>query len=342
MRPSFHPFSSLVSFITFFTPRCSLAELLCRSSSFAKSVFFCNSGTEANEGALKFARKVTKQLSPDKTHFVSFYGGFHGRSMGALSVTANPKYQDPFRPLIPGVEHLKLNDLPALSKTITDHTSAVIVEPIQGEGGINMPTVGFLQELRERCTRKNVVLIFDEIQCGMGRTGKLWAHEHAGVTPDILTVAKALGNGYPIGAILVNERVTEALKYGDHGSTFAGQPLACALGLTVLSKINRPSFLQHVTEVGQNFRRGVEALGSPLVREVRGRGLILGIDIDLAKAGIKDLSPLTQSFSDKGVVLLTAGESVLRVVPPLIITKKEVDEALQVFKQVFSEFPAKA
>jgi len=316
----------------------SLAEQLCQSTSFAKAVFFCNSGTEANEGALKFARKVTRQLNPDKADFVSFYGGFHGRSMGALSVTANPKYQEPFRPLIPGVQHLKLNNLPALSKAVTERTSAVIVEPIQGEGGINMPTRDFLLELRDLCTKKDVLLIFDEIQCGMGRTGKLWAHEHAGVTPDILTVAKALGNGFPIGAILVNERVAEALKYGDHGSTFAGQPLACALGLTVLGKINKPGFLEHVTSIGDYFRKGIERLGHPLVREVRGRGLILGVDIDLAKAGVKDLSPLTLSFAKKGVVLLTAGESVLRIVPPLIITKKEIDEALEVFKVVLGEF----
>jgi len=282
-----------------------------------------------------------QKISDDKIEYISFLGGFHGRSLGSLSVTANSKYQDPYRPLIPGVKHVKLNDLPGVTSLLSEKTSAVIVEPIQGEGGVNVATKDFLLELRHLCTKYDSLLIFDEIQCGMGRTGKLWCYEHAGVVPDMMTIAKALGNGYPIGAILVNEKVTKALQFGDHGSTFGGQPLATQLGNTVLRHIANEKFLANVHELGEYFKSKLQNMGTKLVTEVRGKGLIMGIEVDLKNAGLTDLTSIIQKLAERGLVAITAGSNVIRIVPPLIITKSQIDFAVSVFQSIFAELPTK-
>ncbi len=312
-------------------PHVELAALLCQKS-FADRVLFCNSGAEANEGALKFARKVAYEKGlKDKTEIVAFTGAFHGRTMGALSVTPRDKYQDPYRPLIGGTVIAEFNDLDSAKAAIGPQTAGVIVEPIQGEGGINPATTEFLHGLRQLCDEYDVVLIFDEIQCGVGRTGHLWAYEGYGVTPDILTVAKPLAGGLPIGAILVTEAVGSAIHPGDHGSTFAGGPLVTAAAKVVLERVSQPAFLAHVSEVGTYLMERLEEINSPHITEVRGQGLISGIELDIP-AG-----PLVGHGYEQGLLLVNAGPNVLRFVPPLIVEKEHVDSMIEKLTVMLSE-----
>jgi predicted acetylornithine/succinylornithine family transaminase len=305
-------------------PHVELAARLV-DNSFADRVYYCNSGTEANEAAIKFARKWARSQGRDgRTGIVAFEGGFHGRTIGALSVTAKARYRDPFAPLMPGVTFAPFNDLAAAAEAVTREVCAVIVEPIQGEGGVRPAEHGFLQGLRRLCDEQNVLLIMDEVQCGLGRTGTLWAHEGYGVAPDVMTIAKPLAGGLPIGATLVTEEVARVMEPGDHGSTFAAGPLVCRAAQVVVDRINRPGFLAAVQANGAHLRARLETLRSAKLVEVRGAGLLLGIEFSVP------VKPLISAAAEQGVLLISAGENVLRLCPPLIVTRAQLDRAVDV------------
>lgn len=297
----------------------------------ASKVFICNSGSEANEAAIKFARKVGKVRNPSGTQheIVSFQNSFHGRTMGSLSATPNPKYQKPFAPMIPGFRYGTYNDIAGINDLVTENTCGVLIEPIQGEGGINVATPEFLQSLRARCNEVAAVLVYDEIQCGLSRTGQLWAHGNLppSAQPDILTTAKALGNGFPIGATIVSEEVAKCIITGDHGTTFGGNPLACRLAHHIFTRLSDPDLQKAVLEKEQTFRKGFETLQQrfpDLVREVRGRGLILGLQLTI------DPTPIVTAARERGLLVITCGINTLRFVPPLIISEREIQEGLAI------------
>jgi acetylornithine/N-succinyldiaminopimelate aminotransferase len=317
-------------------PHAELARSLVEYS-FADRVFFCNSGTEAVEGALKFARKYARHMSlqgrSDKTAIVAFSGSFHGRTMGALSTTAPEKYRAPFEPLIPGVRFVPFNDPDAAEAAIGDDVCAVIVEPVQGEGGIHPAQATFLARLRAACDRSGALLIFDEVQCGMGRTGHLWAHQFYDVTPDVMALAKPLANGLPIGAVLVTQPVADALEVGDHGSTFAGGALICRLASVVLERVSQPAFLAAVREKGEHLADRLSALvrTSPLAREARGRGLMWGVECQV------EASSVIAAGYRHGVLVCAAGPNVVRLLPPLTISHAELDELVDGLEAAFEE-----
>lgn len=297
----------------------------------ATHTFICNSGSEANEAAIKFARKVGKSVSPDKPkhEFVSFHNSFHGRTMGSLSATPNPKYQTPFSPMVPGFKYGKFNDVNAVNDLVTEETCGVIIEPIQGEGGVNVATPEFLLALRKRCTEVGSVLIYDEIQCGLGRTGTFWAH--AGYPkeshPDIVTTAKALGNGFPIGATIVNDFVCDHIKTGDHGTTFGGNPLGSRVASYILSRLSSPEILDSVPMKSALFRKHFESLQQRFpehISEVRGQGLILGLQLDA------DPTPIITAARERGLLIISCGTNTLRFVPPLVITEAEIEEGMAI------------
>ncbi|MEW6580635.1 MAG: aspartate aminotransferase family protein [Chloroflexota bacterium] len=312
-------------------PHADLAEMLCQGS-FADKVYFCNSGTEAVEAAIKFARKSAREtFGPGKTDLVAFSGSFHGRTAGALALTAREKYQAPFRPLMPGVTFAPFNDSAAAEKLIGPQTCAVFVEPVQGEGGIHAATSEFLGTLRALCDRYGALLVFDEIQCGMGRTGKLWAHEHFGVKPDMMTLAKALGGGLPIGATLLTDPVAQALAPGDHGSTFAGGPVVCRAAQVVLRRVSDAAFLARVTALGTRLVERLRDLHSPHIREVRGLGLMVGVELDI------EVAPLIKAGYAHGVIMINAGPQVLRLLPPLIVEEAHIDQFAEVLGTILHE-----
>ncbi|KAK4038963.1 pyridoxal phosphate-dependent transferase [Parachaetomium inaequale] len=300
----------------------------------ATSVFICNSGSEANEAGIKFARKVAKTLDPSgaKHEIVSFRNAFHGRTMGALSATPNPKYQAPFAPMVPGCRVGDLNDIASLPSLITPATCSVIVEPIQGEGGVQVASDAFLVALAARCREVGAVLHFDEIQCGLARTGSFWAHSHLPkeAHPDIVTTAKALGNGFPIGATLVNARVAEKIKVGDHGTTFGGNPLACRLAVRIVERLADPKLQEGVRVKGEVFREGFERLRGMfpgLVQEVRGKGLILGVQLS------EDPTGIVKAARERGLLVITAGTNTLRFVPSLVMSEGEIREGLGILEE---------
>jgi predicted acetylornithine/succinylornithine family transaminase len=302
-------------------PHARLARDLCQSS-FADRVFFCNSGAEANEGALKFARKWARANGhTDKTGYVAFSGSFHGRTMGALSVTATEKYRAPFEPLIPGVTFAEFNNLESAKAAINEKTCAVIVEPVQGEGGVTPGDPDFLTGLRALCDEAGALLIVDEVQCGLGRTGALWAHEGYGFKPDIMTLAKPLAGGLPMGAILLTQAVADMLEPGDHGSTFAAGPLVCAVAHAVFNHINTPEFLEQVKANGDYLAAKLqnEVAKSPLIASVRGKGLMWGL-ISVPPAG-----DIVAEARKHGLIILVAGANVVRLLPPLTIKQSEID-----------------
>lgn len=312
-------------------PHAELAQRLVEHA-FADRVFFCNSGSEANETALKFARKYARRDgAEDKTGIVAFSGGFHGRTMGALSATARVKYQEPFAPLVPGVTFADFNDLDAAAQAIGDDTCAVIVEPLQGEGGIHPATAEFLHGLRDLCDRHDALLIFDEVQCGLGRSGRLWAYELYDVAPDMMTLAKPLAGGLPIGTTLVKEAVAQVIRPGDHGSTFGAGPLVCRAAQVVFDRVSQPSFLAGVREKGRHLLSRLADMDSPKVTEVRGRGLLVGVELD------RPVKPLLAAARQRGVLVINAGENVLRLCPPLIIDKDEIDTAVEVIAECLKE-----
>jgi acetylornithine/N-succinyldiaminopimelate aminotransferase len=301
-----------------------LAALLCEHS-FADRVFFGNSGAEANETAIKLARKWAKMHgSSDRGDIISMRGGFHGRTLATVTATAQEKYHHGFEPLPGGFKYVAFNDLKALERAIDSRTAGVLVEPIQGEGGINVPDDGYLPGLRKLCDEAGIALILDEIQTGMGRTGKLWAYEHSGITPDIMTVAKALANGVPIGATLATEDVAQAFTPGTHGSTFGGNPLATAVGVTVFSTLIEDKLAERAGRVGKVMIQAFEAIRAKhpkAVKEVRGRGLLAGFDL------VPPVGDVVAACRERGLLVLTAGDNMLRVAPALIVTEKEVAEA---------------
>jgi predicted acetylornithine/succinylornithine family transaminase len=304
-------------------PQAHLAQKLCESS-FADRVFFCNSGAEANEGAFKFARKWAHDgFGPEKHAIVAFTGAFHGRTFGALTATPREKYQAPFRPLLPGVRIAPFNDLAGAEAVMGDDVCAVIVEPVQGEGGVHPVTPEFLRGLRALCDRHNALLIFDEVQCGLGRTGALWAHQSYGVTPDLLTAAKPLAGGLPMGAVLMTQAVADVMHPGDHGSTFAASPLVASAALAVLARVNQPEFLKDVADKGIYLRERLEELNSPHIVEVRGRGLMVGADLDIPA------NDLVTAGYRQGLLLVNAGPNTLRLVPPLVITRDEINQLIE-------------
>jgi acetylornithine/N-succinyldiaminopimelate aminotransferase len=312
-------------------PAGELASWLVENS-FADRVFFCNSGAEANEGALKFARRWARGAGGEgKTEIVAMRGGFHGRTLGALSVTDRPDYQDPFRPLVPGVRFCEAGDEAAAAELITaGRTAAVIIEPLRAEGGVLPVEPGFLRRLRELCDGADALLIFDEVQVGLGRMGTLWAHEQTGVVPDLMTLAKPLAGGLPMGAILLTERVASALEPGDHASTFGGGPLVASAALAVCRKVGDPAFLAEVRRKGAAIagRLGALMLASDRVTAVRGAGMIWGVELRE-----KPASEVVARALDLGLVLCTAGPTVVRLVPPLTLSDEELDKGLTILEE---------
>ncbi|CAH2352478.1 acetylornithine aminotransferase, mitochondrial [[Candida] railenensis] len=305
----------------------------------AQRVFLCNSGTEANEAALKFGRKYGKQFSDSKTEIITFQNAFHGRSLGALSVTPNPKYQQPFSPLIPGVHVADAKDITSVEKLISkEKTCAVIIEPIQGEGGVSTIDTEFLIALKKLCEKNDVLLIYDEIQCGLGRSGKLWAHGFLPkeAHPDILTMAKALGNGFPIGATMITEKVEQALKVGDHGTTYGGNPLGARIGSYVVDQVSDADFLAKVEEKSDKFVKGLNKIAQKYpskILEVRGKGLLLGLQFDSSV----DPGKIATICRENGLIVITAGMNVLRLVPALNIDNEAIENGLEILSKAIDE-----
>ncbi len=309
-------------------PHVRLARRLVEQS-FADKVFFANSGAEANEGAIKFARKYARTHHGEgKTVIVAFDGAFHGRTMGALALTPRPHYQDPFKPLMPDVRILPFNDVAAVQEGVDEQVAAVIVEPVQGEGGIRPADPAFLRALRDRTREVDALLIFDEVQCGLGRTGYLWAHEYYGITPDVLTVAKPLAGGLPMSAILMTQAVADVMEPGDHATTFGGGAVVSAVAEYVVSRLSDPAFLAHVRERGEQLLARLRALDDPRIVEIRGRGLMVGVEFS------EDVAPFVARAPEHGLLLINAGPRVIRLVPPLTISEEEVDTAVDRFARL--------
>jgi len=309
-----------------------LKKLFAIAPSALRKAFLCNSGAESVEAALKIARRAT-----GKTDVVAFVGAYHGKTFGALSGTWNARYRIPFQPLVPGFTHVPYGKTDAVSSAITDKTAAVIVEPIQGEGGIKVPPTDFLKELRELCDKKNILLIFDEVQTGFGRTGKNFACEHSGVTPDILCLAKAVGGGLPLGVTLAKEGIMASMKRGEHSSTFGGNPLVCAAGSAAIDVLVEENLAERASTLGQYLMERLEETHGKysLIREVRGMGLMIGVE---CRFDIYNVLVGTQS---KGVIILDAGRNILRFLPPLVITREQLDRAATVVDEVIGEENAK-
>ena len=305
-----------------------LAEKLAESS-FADRVFFCNSGAEANEGAFKMARRWARAQSPAKHEILSLRGAFHGRLFGTLAATDRPQYRMPFRPLAGGVS-IAERDLGELEAVLNpDTVAAVIVEPVQGEGGVRVLSAEFLQGLRALTQERNVLLILDEIQCGYGRTGTFWAYEQTGITPDLLTTAKPMAGGLPMGAILMTQAVADAIQPGDHGTTFGGGPFVASVALHVFDRLHAPSMLRHVTENGAWLGEALRTLAdsSQKVRAVRGIGFLWGIDVTDAARDV------VARALDAGLLVCSAGEHTIRLVPPLVTTRAELERGLRLLAQ---------
>lgn len=314
-------------------PQVELAAELTRLS-FADKVFFANSGAEANEAAIKLARKVSKDRYGDgRFHIVTMKDSFHGRTMATLSATGQEKVHKGFEPLVEGFVFAEFNSIPSVQHAITDRTCAVMVEPIQGEGGINFPDPGYLAGLKALCRERGLLLIFDEVQVGMGRTGTLFAHEHEGVTPDIMTLAKALGNGLPIGAMLTTDEAAASFVPGTHASTFGGTPLVTSAALQVLRLISDPAFLDGVQQKGSYFMDALRALRSrhEVIKDVRGRGLMIGMELN--RPGQK----IVERCLEEGFIINCTHDTVLRFVPPLIVTEGEIDRLIQILDAILSE-----
>ena len=311
-------------------PQIHLAKLLC-DHSFADRVFFCNSGAEANEAALKLVRKYAKErYASDRYEVIATRNAFHGRTFATVTATGQEKYQHGFEPLVPGFKHVPYNDLRAMERAIDNRTAALIVEPIQGEGGVIVPDDDYLPGLRKLCDASGALLILDEIQTGVGRTGTLWAYEHSGIEPDVMTLAKALANGVPIGAMLTREEVARALGPGTHGSTFGGTPFVTSVALATLQTVLGEKIPDRAARIGRHLVDGLRdvARRHPAVREVRGRGLLIGVELTQA-AG-----PLVDACREAGLLVLSAGEKVLRLTPPLIVGEPECDRALEIIDRV--------
>ncbi len=320
-----------VSNLYYTRPQVDLARLLVENS-FADRVFFCNSGAEANEAALKLARRYSYEKFGANRHvIVSMTNSFHGRTMATLSATGQAKIQIGYDPLLSGFRFVPFNDVEALEQAVDASVCAVMLEPIQGEGGVVCSDPDYLKRVRGLCDERGVLLIFDEVQVGMGRTGRLFAHEHYGITPDIMTLAKALGNGLPIGAMLATEALSPAFGPGSHATTFGGTPLLTAVSRAVVSSLLKDGWIAHAEKVGAYFKERLEGLGRKydLVKEVRGLGLILGMELKRPGA------PVVTACLKEGFLINCAHETVLRFVPPLIVQKDEVDHLVAALDRIF-------
>jgi acetylornithine aminotransferase/acetylornithine/N-succinyldiaminopimelate aminotransferase len=312
-------------------PQAELARELCRHS-FADRVFFCNSGAEANEAAIKLVRRYGGEWLGGKYAILSTYNSFHGRTLATLTATGQEKVRAGYDPLPPGFRQVPYNDLSAMESAMDEKTAAILVEPIQGEGGVVVPEDGYLKGLRELCDRKGILLVFDEVQVGMGRTGKLFAYEHFGVEPDIMTLAKAIGGGLPLGAMLANEKVAKSFVPGAHATTFGGNPLACSVGLAVLKTLLKDRLLNNCVKMGKLLMDGLESIGRrfSFVRQVRGKGLIVGMELEQEGKGIVD-----ECLKEGLLINCTAGK-VLRFLPPLTVGEKEIDKGLSILEKVLA------
>lgn len=314
-------------------PQIKLAKLLVGHSC-ADKVFFCNSGAEANEAAIKLVRKYAKDHGvPEKYEIITTYGSFHGRTLATLSATGQEKFQKGFEPLVPGFKHVPFNDIEALIRAITRHTCAVMLEPIQGEAGIKMPVEGYLNRVRQVCDEYGLLLILDEVQTGMGRTGKFFAYEHFDIEPDIMTLAKGLGGGVAIGAMLAKDTVAQSFQPGTHAATFGGNPLACAAAIATIETLLEDGFiLDNCRRMGKYFMKNLERLKKEfpsLIAEIRGLGLMIGVELTKPCASIVELC------IEKGVLINCTGGNVLRFTPPLIVTEREIDHLIEVLEDVF-------
>jgi predicted acetylornithine/succinylornithine family transaminase len=308
----------------FTQPQVELAQRLVELS-FPSRVFLCNSGAEANEAAIKIARKWGARNRDGAFEIITTTGSFHGRTLATVTAGGQPRYSDPFKPLPGGFLHVAYNDIDAIESATTDKTVAVMLEPVMGEIGIVPAAPGYLKRVREWCDKKNLLLILDEVQTGLGRTGRWFAHQHAGITPDVMTLAKGLGGGIPIGACLANSRA-DVFEPGDHGSTFGGNPLACAAAATVLQVIGRDGLVGHAAEMGELLNASIGDLGA---KEVRGVGLMQAFEFEEAKA-----KPFQQACLEAGLIVNAVDDHSIRLVPPLIITAKEIDRAHEVMHKV--------
>ena len=297
------------------------------AASFADKVFFCNSGGEANEAAFKFARRYARTIGDgEKYEFVALKNSFHGRLFGTLAATDRPSYRAPFEPLMPGVRFVMPDDFEGAANAVSRaRTAGIIVEPVQGEGGVKPLDPKFLQHLRELATANDAVLIFDEVQCGVGRTGSLFAYEQTGVTPDIVTLAKPLAGGLPMGATLVNEKIAASIKPGDHATTFGGGPLVSMVACAVLDTISQPEFLAEVRRKGAKLGAALGKFGN-----ARGAGLMWGVELP------QPVAPFVAAAFEKGLLITSSGENMIRLLPPLIISDAEIDEGIEILQQVLS------
>jgi predicted acetylornithine/succinylornithine family transaminase len=306
-----------------------LAQLLIENS-FANKVFFCNSGAEANEGAFKFARRWARERGAAKHEIVSLRGACHGRLFGTLAVTDRPGYRQPFRPLAGGfsISERDIDDLSLVLKS--DTTAALIIEPVQGEGGVRVIDPGFLREVRALCNEREIALIFDEIQCGLGRTGTKYAYQHSGVEPDILTLAKPIAGGLPMGAILTTDEIANTVKPGDHGTTFGGGPFVASVALHVVKRLSDPALLSHVTQTGlwMGHQLNQMAVRSGRIRAVRGAGFMWGIDVMGTAAHV------VGEAMKAGLLVCSAGEYTVRLLPPLVATKDELARGLEILEGI--------
>jgi len=310
-------------------PQIELARLLVENS-FADKVFFCNSGAEANEGAIKLTRKYMRDKKEDRFEIIAMRNSFHGRTLATITATGQEKFKEGFDPLMPGFAHVPFADMDAVQKAVTEKTAAIMVEPVQGEGGVNCPSDNYLKELRAFCDEKKLLLIFDEIQVGLGRTGKLFAYEHYGITPDIMTLAKALAGGLPIGALLARDEVAKSFIPGTHASTFGGNPLVTAAGIAAFTALKDPVLLEKCSSMGAYFMDELNRLKKkhPVIREVRGKGLIIAMELTMPGAEV------VNKCLQKGVLINCVQDNVIRFLPPLIVTKEEVDHVVALLDEV--------
>lgn len=312
-------------------PQARLAKALC-DHSFADRVFFCNSGAEANEAAIKLARRYGSERARGRNEILTALNSFHGRTLATLTATGQEKIRLGYDPLPAGFRHAPFNDLEAAEAAVDHRTAAILVEPIQGEGGVVAPDASYVRGLRRLCDDRGLLLMFDEVQVGMGRTGRLFAYEHFGVEPDVMTLAKALGGGLPLGAMLARERVAESFPPGSHASTFGGNPVVCRAGLAVLETLLEDGLVEHCEAMGSLLREGLEGLAKrfAFVREVRGKGLLLGMEME------GECGPVIRECMREGLLVASAGANVLRMAPPLTIEEEDVAEALSVIERALA------
>jgi len=304
-------------------------------SSFADAVFFCNSGTEAIEGAIKTVRRYSYEChGQDRSRIIVMENAFHGRTLGALSATPQPKFHKGFGPMMDGFDVVPYNDPKAIEKAISSSTCGVLLEPVQGEGGVQIPDANYLKEVRSICSKHNLLMILDEIQTGMGRTGKLWAYEYSGIEPDIMTTAKAMANGLPCGAILATKKVAKVMEPGAHGSTFGGTPLVCAAAIEVMNALLNNGVLENCRKIGDYFLSRLKSLGEKysFIKDVRGIGLMIGVELD------RPCQDVVLKCLDKGFLINCTQESVLRFLPPLIIQKQDIDQLYAVLDEIFEKW----